>query len=300
MRAALTLLAPLVGLAMAAAPAQAESYFLILSGLGGETKYQEKFTAQTTSLTTVARRTAGDNSRVVVLTGEEATREALETSIAALAKKAKAADTFAVFLIGHGSFDGEAYKLNLPGPDIDGEELGKLLSTVPARSQLIVNATSASGAVLETWKAEGRTVITATRSGMERNATRFAEHWAAALSDGAADINKNGVITAQEAFDFTTRAVADSFEADGTLATEHPQISGDNAARFNVARLQARSASTPAVTALNTKLEGLEAQIEQLRGRRAQLPADEYLNQLQELLVQLATVQAQIDAAEGQ
>jgi hypothetical protein len=299
MSTALRLLAPAVCFLLAAAPAHAESYFLILSGLGGEAKYQEKFTAQTTSLTTVARRTAGDNSRVIVLTGEGATREALEKSLAALAKKVKPADTFAMFLIGHGSFDGEAYKLNLPGPDIDGEELGKLLNAVPARSQLIVNATSASGAVLETWKAEGRTVITATRSGMERNATRFGEHWAAALADGAADINKNGVITAQEAFDFTSRAVTDSFEKDGTLATEHPQIAGDSAARFNVARLQARAASTPAVTALNTKLEGIEAQIEELRGRRAQMPPDDYLNELQELLVQLATVQGQIDAAEG-
>ena len=96
-------------------------------------------------------------------------------------------------LVGHGSYDGEAYKLNLPGPDIDGDEFAKLLAAVPARSQLVVNTTSASGAVLEKWAAEGRTLITATRSGFERNATRFAQHFAAALAAGSADINKNGV-----------------------------------------------------------------------------------------------------------
>jgi hypothetical protein len=101
-------------------------------------------------------------------------------------------------LVGHGSYDGEAYKLNLPGPDIDGDEMAKLLAAVPARSQLVVNATSASGSILEKWKADGRTVITATRSGFERNATRFAQHFAAALAAGSADINKNGAITAQE------------------------------------------------------------------------------------------------------
>jgi hypothetical protein len=222
-----------------------------------------------------------------------------------LAKKVKAADTVAVFLVGHGSFDGDAYKLNLPGPDIDGEELGKLLSAVPARSQLIVNATSASGAVLETWKADGRTVITATRSGMERNATRFAEHFAAALSSEAADINKNGVITAQEAFDFAARAVADSFEKDGTLATEHPQIAGGAAGRFTVARLasagpaiEPAAAANPAVAALVTERERLDGEIEALRGRRESMANDVYLAELQKLLVQLADVQGKIDAAQ--
>jgi hypothetical protein len=266
--------------------------------LGGEQKYQEQFDKQIDSLAAVARKTTGD-ARVTVLRGEGATREALEKSIGAIATKAKAADTFAVFLVGHGSYDGEAYKLNLPGPDIDGEALGKLLAGVPARSQLIVNTTSASGALLETWAADGRTLITATRSGMERNATRFAEHWAQALAEGSADINKNGVITAQEAFDYASRATDESFKAQGTLATEHPQLVGDAAARFTVARLQGApaQAATPAVAALNTERDRIEAEIEALRERRTQMGNEEYLNALQALLVQLAEVQAKIDAA---
>ena len=131
------------------------------------------------------------------------------------ATRAKAADNVVVMLVGHGSYDGEAYKLNLPGPDVDGDEVAKLFAAVPARSQLVVNTTSASGAVLEKWAAEGRTLITATRSGFERNATRFAQHFAAALAAGSADINKNGAITAQEAFDYASRSVAESFEKDG-------------------------------------------------------------------------------------
>jgi hypothetical protein len=288
------------GLAAGAAPARAELYYLIVSGLGGEAAYQDKFDAQTAALATVARRTTGE-ARVVVLAGEGATSAALQKSLESLRAKIKPADTLAVFLIGHGSYDGEAYKLNLPGPDIDGDEFGKLLATVPARSQLIVNATSASGAVLESWAAEGRTLITATRSGFERNATRFAEHWAAALADGSADLNKNGVITAQEAFDAASRKVADSFEKDGALATEHPQIAGGAAARFTVARLQApapAAAVTPAVAALTTERDRLDGAIEALRERRATMDAEAYLNELQQLLVQLAEVQGKIDEAE--
>ncbi len=287
---------------VAAAPAHAELYYLIVGGLGGEPGYQEQFEKDTAALAEVARRTTAQ-SRVMLLQGEGATREALVSSLDSLRTRAKAADSLVVMLIGHGSYDGETYKLNLPGPDIDGDEFAKLLSAVPARSQLIVNATSASGAVLEKWAGEGRTLITATRSGFERNATRFAQHFAAALAAGSADINKNGAITAQEAFDYASRSVADSFEKDGALATEHPQIAGDAAGRFTVARLASAGpaepvATNPAVAALVTERERLDSEIEALRGRRESMANDAYLAELQRLLVQLAEAQAKIDAAQ--
>src|SRR5690606_11424757 len=102
-----------------AAPAHAELYYLIVGGLGGQAEYQERFDKQVNALIDVARRTTGE-SRVIALTGESATREALTSSIESLRTRAKPADTLAVILIGHGSFDGETYKFNLPGPDIDG------------------------------------------------------------------------------------------------------------------------------------------------------------------------------------
>ncbi len=286
----------------AAAPAHAELYYLIVGGLGGEAVYEEQFAKDAEALAAVARRTTAA-SRVMLLQGEGATREAVVSSLDSLRTRAKAADSVIVMLVGHGSYDGENYKLNLPGPDIDGEELGKLLAALPARSQLIVNATSASGAVLEKWAAEGRTLITATRSGFERNATRFAQHFAAALAAGSADINKNGAITAQEAFDYASRAVADSFEKDGALATEHPQIAGDAAGRFTVARLASAgpaepAATNPAVAPRVAEREKLDAEIEALRGRRESMASDAYLAELQRLLVQLAEVQAKIDAAQ--
>jgi hypothetical protein len=290
--------------AVLAAPAHAELYYLIVGGLGGEEGYTEQFDKDVTSLAGVARRTTAD-SRVTLLKGEAATRDAVVKAFDSLRARAKAADNVIVMLIGHGSYDGETYKLNLPGPDLDGAEIGKLLGAIPARAQLVVNATSASGAVLETWAGEGRTLITATRSGFERNATRFAEHFAAALAAGSADINKNGVITAQEAFDYAARRVADSFERDGALATEHPQIAGGAAARFTVARLgsgppavESAAAADPAVAALAAERERLDAEIEALRERREAMGNEAYLAELQRLLVALAEVQGKIDAAQ--
>lgn len=282
--------------ALAVAPAaHAELYYLIVAGIGGQSKFDDQFKVQAEQLAAAARRTAGDARRVDVLIGEEATRDAVRERLESLATRTQAADSVAIFLIGHGSHDGERYKLNLAGPDLDGAELAELFAGIPARSQLIVNATSASGAVLQQWAAEGRTVITATRSGAERNATRFAEHWAAALSSEAADLNKNGTITAQEAFDFASRAVADSFESQGTLATEHPQLAGDAAPRFNVARLAERPAATPANARLVAEVERLESEIDALRLRRAEMEAEAYMTELQKLLVELALAQRRLD-----
>jgi hypothetical protein len=287
----------------AVAPAEAELYYLIVGGLGAEPSYAEQFEKDTAALAAVARRTTAAN-RVTLLSGEAATAEALGMAFDSLRTRTKPADSLIVMLVGHGTYDGEAYKLNLPGPDVDGAELKRLLGTVPARSQLVVNATSASGAVLETWAAENRTLITATRSGSERNATRFAQHFAAALAAGSADINKNGAITAQEAFDYASRSVADSFEKDGTLATEHPQLAGGAPARFTVARLGSAgpaveaAPANPAVAALVAEREKLDADIEALRARRESMPNDVYLTELQKLLVQLADVQGKIDAAQ--
>ena len=291
-------LALVVG-AVFAAPARADLYYLVVGGLGGEPKYQEQFDKATTEIAAVARRTTG-NDRVLVLQGESATRAAVVKAFESLRMRTKPADSVAVVLVGHGSFDGDTYKFNLPGPDIDGAELKRLLGALPAKSQLVVDTTSASGAVLD-WANDSRLVIAATRSGFERNATRFPGLFAAALAEGAADINKNGIITAQEAFDYASRSVADSFTKQGTLATEHPQMKGGGAARFTVARLGAAPSapSNPEVAALTTERERLDGEIETLKERREQMPAGAYLDQLQKLLVQLAEVQGKIDAAQG-
>ena len=45
--------------------------------------------------------------------------------------------------------------------------------------------------------------------------------------------------------------------------------------------------------------ERLDGEIESLKDKREQMPADAYLDQLQKLLLQLADVQGKIDAAQG-
>jgi hypothetical protein len=279
--------------------AGAASFTFIVAGLGGEPEYEQRFREETAVIGAAAVEAAGgDNSHVVMLTGEQARRDSLRRAFQEFAAKVKPTDTATVVLIGHGTFDGEEYRFNVPGADITGSELGQLFDRLAAKKQLIVNATSSSGATIELWQRPERVVITATKSGGERTATRFAQYWGQAVSGDAADVNKDETVTAAEAFDYANRQVAASFKADVSLATEHARITGDETAAFTVARIgsSASSAANPEVTALLAQRGQIEQDLEGVKGRKASLNEDQYYDELEGVLVRLAMLQKQIDA----
>ena len=70
-------------------------------------------------------------------------------------------------------------------------------------------------------------VITATKSGTEKNAPVFARYWIDSLHDPAADADKNGTVSALEAFTYAQRKTAAYFESEKLLATEHAMIADD-------------------------------------------------------------------------
>jgi hypothetical protein len=146
--------------------ARAELYYLIVAGLGGDPAYAERFADDAAAMVDAAERTLGTTERVQVLSGDLATLAAVRQSLSDLGAGTAPSDRLAVFLIGHGSYDGTEYKFNLIGEDITGTELNDLLAAVPAQSQLIVNMTSSSGAVLESWAGDGRELITATMASL--------------------------------------------------------------------------------------------------------------------------------------
>jgi hypothetical protein len=281
--------------------ATAATYALIVSGLGGEPQYEQRFREQATALADAAVRLTGEKSRVTTLLGEQATREAIRSALQTLAGTTQPSDRLLIVLIGHGSFDGEEYRFNVTGPDLVATELEALINAVGAGEQLIVNATSASGAVAERWQRAGRIVVTATKNGGERTATRFAQFWLEAVSSAAADFNKDDIVTAQEAFDFASRKVGDFFKTDVALATEHARLEGRGAERFQVARLGAASLADDAT--LNSLLQRrttIERDIDAVKQRKASLAVDAYYQELETVLVRLALLQKQIDARQTQ
>lgn len=292
---------------------RADTFYVTIAGLGGEPEYEQRFEGWAKDLDKLLK-TAEPNAHVDTLFGPAAVKTAIEAKLRDVAKQAKPDDAVVLMLIGHGSYDETDYKFNIPGPDITATEISNLMDKIPAKHQLIVNMTSASGGSLVSLEKPGRIVITATKSGTEKNITYFARYWIEALRDPASDSDKNEAISALEAFRYAEAKTAKFFESQKRLATEHPMIEdtgkgegtrapgpengeGLNAAHFTVLHLGAVAAqiNDPEKLKLLKRKEELEQSIDELKYKKASMDYNDYRKQLAGLLVELAQVQEALD-----
>jgi len=291
-------------LAIPAASAADERYALIVSGVSGSPKFAESQKAWTDSLESTLRKGFGfGEGRVTVLSehgvgGESATRENVTRTLAFLKPKLTADDTLLVVLLGHGTYDGTSAKFNLVGPDMDSREWKAALEG--AASKLIfVNTTSSSFEFVPALAGKNRIIIAATDSAAQKYATVFPQYFIEALEQIAkADNDKNGRLSVFEAFTYAGQAVKQSFDQKGTLVTERSIIDdGSNGVLARTTYLDlppASSASNTAVAGLEKRRVALEAEIEQLKGRKGQMPAGQFEEEFERLALELAKVSAQL------
>ena len=306
--ARILLIAGLVGGAAEAAT----TFYLTVAGVGGEPEYAQRFEGWARDLGKLLAKAPGGKS--VVLLGETGTKAKLIAAVDSIAGEAEPGDSLVLMLIGHGTYDGTEYKFNLTGPDITAGELAAQLDRVKAQRQLVVNMTSASGASLAALQRPNRGVITATKSGTEKNATIFARYWVESLRDPEADTDKNDTVSALEAFRYAERKTAQFYETQKRIATEHAlledtgkgegvrQPSPENgqgllAGRFPLYALKAAGsiATDPAKRALAQRKQELEQAIDQLKYQKAALATADYRRRLNALLLELAQVQEKLD-----
>lgn len=162
---------------------------------------------------------------------------------------------------------------------------------------VFVNTASASGAFLPAVAGPGRTIVTATKTGGEKNETRFATYFVEAYETEAADRDRNGRVSVLEAFDYAKARVAKAFEQDGTLLTEHATLDdgseGNVAATLFLAPAEGAAASTldltnPAIRDLVRERDALEQQVAGLKLRKADMDPAQYEQELEQLLLALA------------
>ena len=278
---------------------RATTFYVTVAGLGGEPEYEKKFEGWAQAIDNTVK-AADATAKVTTLYGPAATRARVQAAFEELARESKPEDELIVMLIGHGSFDGIEYKMNVPGPDITAADLVTWLNREPPRRQLIANMTSASGACWPALERANRVVVTATKSGTEKNATVFAGYWVDALRDDSANTDKSGTLSALEAFHYAQERTAKFYETEKRLATEHAQLkeaAGVTAAGMPLLKLAAAEdkSGDPAKTTLVKHKQDLEAKIDELRSRKAAMEEGDYRRQLSALLVDLAKTQAELD-----
>lgn len=306
------------------------THVLLISGLGGDPEYTDAFHGWLSRFADAATEQHGVPAARIRYLGEKteldptrirarSTGENIRAVFAELGGSMAPRDELVVLLAGHGTFRDGTARFNIPGPDLTPDDWSAMLAGLGDRRITFVNTASASGPFIEALSGPNRTIITATRSGRERNLTRFGLHFVDAFANEGADADRDERISMLEAFGYALREVERQYEGDNQLLTEHAMLDdngdgegsrelddfeGDGAlARTvfmgSVGGPAGEAAVPPALRALYEEKAAIEARIAELRQVKAQLPIARYEDELEALLVELALKNREIRAAEG-
>ena len=228
-------------------------------------------------------------------------------------------------LIGHGTFDGRTAKFNLRGPDISADDLAEWLKP-SLRPLAVINTSSSSAPFLSRLSAQGRVVITATKSGFEQNYTRFGQYLAEAITEPQADLDKDGQTSLLEAFLTASGRVDEFYSAAGRLVTEHAllddngdglgtradwfrgirpvrkaedsvSLDGYRAHQFHIVYSEAENKILPD---LRSQRDQLELEVMKLRDAKESLSEEDYFSKLETLLYDIAQIYEQSEKADNQ
>ena len=298
---------------------------ILVAGVSGDPELQREYLKQLKDMDAILKKQLGFRHQQVFVLFDDpsldpgfvqyrSTREELEKVCQTVGAQSGKDDLVFVFILGHGSMEGDEYKLNLVGPDPTGAQLASMLNEIPAQHSIVINTTNCSGGSLKALSKNGRIVVTATRSGSEKNQTHQAEYLIQAFKDNKADTDKDGRVSILEAFRYASQMVQTRYSGAGTLQTEHSQLddNGDGQGQLNPApengegllarttfldtgpALLARGNLSPEEEAMAREAESLEKQIEVLKYSKSQMPQDEYEKKLEELLLKLAQINARL------
>jgi hypothetical protein len=265
-------------LTLVSARASAENYALIVSGAPGGAAYAEKYNGWRTTLTTTLSSTFGYPADHVVSLGE-ATKMQILQAFAMLRSRLTKDDVLFVMMIGHGADE----KFNLVGPDMTAADWAAQLKPVPARI-VFVDMASSSFPFLRQLAAPGRIVITAAESTAQQFETVFPEFFVKALSESAADTDKDGRVSILEAFTYASAKVRTWFDQHNQLPTEHAMLEGEAEARATFLQPRVAASSDPKAK----RQAELETAIADLRAKRSSMAPSAYDVELERLLTELA------------
>jgi hypothetical protein len=317
-------LALLALVAVGAPPAHAATHLLVISGLGGEETFSAAFHDWSLSMVESAVAAGVPASNVTYLAEDPARdaesidgpsrKETIEAALLRMGESAGADGELWIVIFGHGSTRGDEATINRPGPDLSGGELASILDRLTVEKVVIANASSASGDFVRVLSKPGRAIVTATRSGAERQAPVFGRFFSEGFADDRADVDKDEQVSLLEAFDYARIAVGRSFESDGRMATEHPLLddNGDRsgsiqpstkegegdglvASRLFLGGPIATPGGSPELERLRAKKDELEDRVAELRARRSSLAEELYLEELETLLLELARTNESIE-----
>jgi Peptidase C13 family len=284
-----------------------DTHLLVITGVEGDAEHGAQFHKWASALIDAAQKKGGLTDATVTYLGDKverdparirgrSTSENVRKTFAALATQVRPSDEVFIVLFGHGSYDGRQSAFNLPGPDLTVADYAGLLDKIHSARTVFVNTASSSGEFVKGLAGPGRTIVTATRTGGERNETRFPAYFVEAFTGEGADRDRNGRISVQEAFEYARAKVQQAFEREGYILSEHATLEDGGTGVAGSVYLESERAraaefdniSNPALRAALEEKRQLEDQIAGLRLRKPSIPSEEYDKELEKLLTALA------------
>jgi hypothetical protein len=308
LKANVVALASLLLIVGAASAAAQDSHLLVVTGVAGDEEHAKQFHAWATKLITAATTKDGVSDANITYLAEKpdidtarirgrSTSENVRKAVADIAAKGRPGDQVVIVLIGHGSFDGKTAAFSMPGPDMTVADWSSQLDKLSALKVAFINTTSSSGAFLPAVAAPGRTVVTATKTGGERNEAMFGEFFVEAFGDAAADADRNSHVSVLEAFNYADNKVVRAYQQRGLLRTEHAALSdGGDGKLAATQHLTAHPAdgglkvdlTDPAMRALVAEREAIQKEIDALKAGKDALDQARYDQEMERLLTNLA------------
>ena len=307
-------------LLLSSAPLAAQDrYAVVITGAPGGDEFAAKYRTWEQRVTTaLVDRLGFAKDHVDVLSGaadasqQSSSRAHVERSLDHLKQIVHPDDVVLILLMGHGSADGGVAKFNLPGPDLTSVEWAGLLRDLHGRL-VVVNSSGASFPFLADLAARGRIVITATDSIAQRYDTVFPDAWLEALTEPAADLDKNGRVSVWELFVYASRQVARHYTQENLLSTERALMddtgggigldatsdSGADGALARATYLEREPVEVnadAAMTALLVRRRALEERAEVLRQQKKTMAPEAWDREFEQLMIELARVSHRIRA----
>lgn len=295
---------------------------LIVVGAPGTPEYGEMFEEWADRWEAAAAKGLADSRRLGDEEDDTTPRDQLQEYLAEQASAANEHPLWIV-LIGHGTYDGREARFNLAGPDMTAVEFAEWVKPLQ-RPVVVINCASASAPFLNQVSGENRVIVTATRSGHELNFARFGQYLSEAISDPAADLDKDEQVSLLEAYLTASSRTAEFYRVESRLATEHSLLDdngdqkGTPAEWFRGVRAVERAAdgaqpdgtrahqlhlipsererSIPAE--VRQRRDELELTLAELREQKATLPEDEYYDRVEAIMLELARMYQQLEAGQ--
>lgn len=310
-----------------------QRYALLIAGIGGSKEYEEKFHAYLfDTRKALVDRFQFAEANIIVLAASRAdgedfiddisNAENIKAQFTTLSSKITPDDDLYIILFGHGSYNGKNAVLNIPRRDLKDTDYAQLVETINAKKIIFMNTASCSGPFVKSLSGANRIIISATKSGRERNETLFPQYLIEAMNNPGSDLDKDGNLDIAEIFlsasELTQRWYADN----NHIATEHALLddTGDGVGyrgddlmaqgegilasqtylkREQILLFTATGISDTVLVKLVQDQDQVEEEISLLKVNKTNYSEDEYYGMLEPLFIRLAIINVRLDELKG-